>query len=118
LSGTTPPGISKWSVNISGNYDFVIGGGWKGFIRGDYSYASSTNVGQSAPPALSTVDFNTVNASIGIGNEDKFEMQFWVRNLTKDKSLQTVFSSVAQSGSFAGYPVAPRTYGVTLRKTF
>jgi iron complex outermembrane recepter protein len=118
LSGTTPPGISKWSVNLSGNYDFAIGAGWKAFIRGDYSYASKTNVGQSAPPAISTVDFNNVNASIGIGNEDKFEMQFWVRNLTKDKSLQTVFSSVAQSGSFAGYPVAPRTYGVTLRKTF
>jgi iron complex outermembrane recepter protein len=119
LSGTRPSGISKWSVNLSGNYDVEIGGGWKGFIRGDYSYASNTDVSpSSAPLAISTVDFNNVNASIGIGNVDKFEMQFWVRNLTKDKSLQTVFSSVAQSGSFAGYPVAPRTYGVTLRKTF
>jgi iron complex outermembrane recepter protein len=118
LSGTTPPGISKWSVNLNGNYDFPIGGGWKGFVRGDYSYSSKANVGASAPPAIATFDFNNVNAAIGIGNEDKFEMQFWVRNLTKDKYLQTVFSSVAQSGSFAGYPNAPRTYGLTLRKTF
>jgi iron complex outermembrane recepter protein len=118
LSGTRPPGISKWSVNLNGNYDFAIGGGWKGFIRGDYSYASKANVGASAPPAIATFDFNTVNAAIGIGNEDKLEVQFWVRNLTKDKFLQTVFSSVAQSGSFAGYPNTPRQYGVTLRKTF
>ncbi len=117
-SGTTPPGISKWSVNLSGTYDVELGGGWKGFVRGDYSYASKTNVGELAPPAISTVDFNNVNASIGIGNEDKFEMQVWVRNLTKDKTLQAAFASVAQSGSFAAYPNAPRTYGLTLRKTF
>jgi iron complex outermembrane recepter protein len=118
LSGTRPPGISKWSVNLNGNYDFAIGGGWKGFIRGDYSYSSKANVGQSAPPAIATFDFTNVNAAIGVGNEDKLEVQFWVRNLTKDKYLQTVFSSVAQSGSFAGYPNTPRQYGVTLRKTF
>ncbi len=118
LSGTTPPGISKWSVNLNGNYDFPIGGGWKGFVRGDYSYSSNANVGASAPPAIATFDFHNVNAALGIGNEDKFEMQFWVRNLTKDKYLQTVFPSVAQSGSFAGYPNAPRTFGLTLRKTF
>jgi iron complex outermembrane recepter protein len=118
LSGTRPPGISKWSVNLNGNYDFAIGGGWNGFIRGDYSYASKANVGQSAPPAIATFDFTTVNAAVGFGNEDKLEVQFWVRNLTKAKYLQTVFSSVAQSGSFAGYPNTPRQYGLTLRKTF
>jgi iron complex outermembrane recepter protein len=118
LSGTRPTGISKWSVNLSGSYDFEIGGGWKGFIRGDYSYASKTSVGGTAPPAIATFDFTNVNGSIGIGNEDKLEMQLWVRNLTKAKYLQTVFSSVAQSGSFAGYPNQPRTFGVTLRKTF
>jgi iron complex outermembrane recepter protein len=118
LSGRRPPGISKWSVNLNGNYDVALGGGWKGFIRGDYSYASNVNVGAQAPPAIATFNFNTVNAAIGVGNEDKLEVQFFVRNLIKDKALQTVFASVAQSGSFAGYPIPPRTYGVTLRKTF
>jgi iron complex outermembrane receptor protein len=118
LSGTRPTGISKWSVNLSGSYDFAISSSWKGFIRADYSYASKTSVGGTAPPAIATFDFTNVNAAIGIGNEDKLEAQLWVRNLTKAKYLQTVFSSVAQSGSFAGYPNQPRTYGITLRKTF
>ena len=118
LSGTVPPGISKWSVNVGGSYDFDIGSNWKGFVRGDYSYASKTSVGGTAPPAIATFDFTNVNAAIGIGTQDGLEVQLWVRNLTKDKALQTVFSSVAQSGSFAGYPTTPRRYGITLRKTF
>ena len=118
LSGTVPPGISKWSVNVGGSYDFDIGNNWKGFVRGDYSYASKTSVGATAPDSIATFDFTNVNAAIGIGTQDGLEVQLWVRNLTKDKALQTVFSSVAQSGSFAGYPTTPRRYGITLRKTF
>jgi iron complex outermembrane receptor protein len=30
----------------------------------------------------------------------------------------SAFPTVAQSGSYSGYPNAPRTYGVTLRKAF
>jgi iron complex outermembrane recepter protein len=118
LSGRRPTGISKWSASLSGTYDFQLGGGWNGFIRGEYDYASKAQRGQAAPASISTFDTNVVNASIGIGNEDKLEAQFWVRNLTKDRALQATFASVAQSGSFAGYPTQPRTYGITLRKTF
>ena len=46
----------------------------------------------------------------------------WVRNLTNDDALLATFATVAQQspspGSVSGYPNQPRTYGVTLRKTF
>jgi len=32
--------------------------------------------------------------------------------------LITNFPSVAQAGSFNGYPSVPRTFGLTLRKNF
>jgi iron complex outermembrane recepter protein len=118
LSGRTPAGISKWSVNVGGSYDFDISSNWKGFIRGDYSYASKILIVESAPAAIGTYDFTNVNAAVGIGTQDGFEVQLWVRNLTKDKFLQALFPSVAQPDSFAGYPNTPRRYGITLRKTF
>ena len=120
LSGTRPLGISKWSVNLNAAYNFEIGGGWGGYIRSEYSYASTIGTGNAIPPtfAVGRNDYNNVNMSVGIGNPDIIMAQLWARNLTKDKALIASFASVAQSGSFAGYPIQPRTYGLTLSKSF
>ena len=62
---------------------------------------------------------NVENASLGLTNTAKqIEVMVWARNLTKDNSLISTFPTVAQDGSYSGYPNAPRTYGVTVRKTF
>jgi iron complex outermembrane receptor protein len=120
LSGTKPTGISKWSINLNSAYNFDLGNDWGGYIRAEYSYASTikTNVEVTAALPIGSNDYNNVNMSLGLGNKDVVEAQFWVRNLTKDKALIASFPSVAQAGSFAGYPVQPRTYGITLRKSF
>ena len=120
LSGTRPDGISKWSVNLNAGYDFDLGSDWDGYIRAEYSYASTIANNVEITPAIPIgfSDYNNVNMSLGIGNKKIVQAQFWVRNLTKDKALIAAFPSVAQAGSFAGYPVQPRTYGVTLRKSF
>ncbi len=120
LSGTTPDGISKWSVNLNAAYNFDLGSDWKGYLRAEYSYASAINTNVEITPAIpiGRNDYNNVNMSFGIGNKSIVEAQFWVRNLTQDKALIASFPSVAQAGSYAGYPVQPRTYGITLRKSF
>lgn len=118
LSGERPAGIATWSANLNGTYTANLGGGWNGFLRGEYVYASKTRISSTVPANLASVKVGTVNASIGIGNEDLFEVQLWVRNLNKDKYLQGAFNSVAQLGSYAGYPNEPRTFGATVRKTF
>lgn len=118
LSGTRPDGISKWSINLNAAYNVEFGGDWKGFVRGEYIYASNTPLASTVPASIASIEVNTVNASIGIGNERIVDVMLWARNLTKDKYLQGAFASVAQSGSYAGYPNLPRTYGITLRKSF
>jgi outer membrane receptor protein involved in Fe transport len=62
-------------------------------------------------------EVKTVNASLGV-SRDGWEAQIWGRNLTDDDYLISAFPSVAQFGSYSGYPSQPRTYGVTLRKRF
>ena len=57
--------------------------------------------------------------SLGIANApQKIDVLFFVRNLTNDHTLIGTFPTVAQDGSYTGYPVQPRTYGVTLTKRF
>ncbi len=120
LSGTRPDGISKWSANLNAAYNVDLGGDWGGYIRAEYSYSSKikTNVEITSAIPVGINDYNNVNMSLGLGNKSVVEAQFWVRNLTKDKALIASFPSVAQAGSFAGYPIQPRTYGITLRKSF
>jgi iron complex outermembrane recepter protein len=120
ISGTKPEGISKWSVNLNAAYNFELGSDWDGYLRAEYSYASTIRNNIEITPAIPVgfSDYNNVNMSLGIGNKKIVEAQFWVRNLTKDEALISAFPSVAQAGSFAGYPIQPRTYGITLRKSF
>ena len=45
-------------------------------------------------------------------------MTLWARNLLNDRYLLSLFDSPGQPLSISGYPNQPRTYGVTVRKTF
>ena len=118
LSGQRPAGIPKWATSVSGTYTANLWGDWTGFVRGEYDYASRTQLTDTVPAAINTYDMNVVNASIGLNSGDGLGIQFFVRNLTKDNFLLSAFQTVIQSGSYSGYANEPRTYGVTLRKQF
>ncbi|OYX03657.1 MAG: TonB-dependent receptor [Caulobacter vibrioides] len=118
LTGDAPAGIPKWSFSTSAtvNHEF---GDYQAYARVEYDYTSKTQLTETTPPNLSTFGQNVVNASIGVTNTMKqIEVMLWARNLTKDDGLISTFPTVAQDGSYSGYPNAPRTYGVTVRKTF
>ncbi len=60
-----------------------------------------------------------VNASIGIESKpNHYSVALWARNLFDDRSMIGTFPTVAQSGSYSGFPNAPRTFGVTLGTKF
>lgn len=132
LTGQKPAGIPTWSVSgaatLSHNFgDIGV------YLRGEYDYISKFQLSETTPPSLSTYGFETVNASFGIASKkEQLELMLWVRNLTKNNALISTFPTVAQDatytyngstyvysqGSYSGYPNSPRTYGVTLRKSF
>lgn len=119
LTGDTPAGIPKWSFSTSATINHDFGGDYQGYARVEYDYVSKTQLTETTPPELSSWDQNVVNASLGVTNTAKqIEVALWARNLTNDNSLISTFPTVAQDGSYSGYPNAPRTYGVTVRKTF
>ena len=118
LTGDAPAGIPKWTFSTSAtvNHEF---GDYQAYARVEYDYTSKTHLTETTPPNIATFGQNLVNASVGVTNTAKqIEVMLWARNLTKDDGLISTFPTVAQDGSYSGYPNAPRTYGVTVRKTF
>jgi outer membrane receptor protein involved in Fe transport len=131
ISGTKPSGVPRTSTSFAFNYDFTLGDDWDAYVRGDYQYVSDTDffdaveAGSGATnnnALIAAGDYtrkqNLVNASMGVETGNGVSVAIWGRNLFDDEFITTAFPSVAQAGSISGYPNQPRTYGVTVRKTF
>ena len=119
LSGKRPAGIPTWTFSTSATLSHDLTNDIGAYLRGEYNYTSKFQLTETTPANLSTYGQNTVNASLGFQSKaNQLELMFWVRNLTKDNYLISTFPTVAQDGSYSGYPNQPRTYGATLRKSF
>ncbi len=117
LSGTQPPGIHELSISTAGTYSFELGGA-SGFVRLEYVYDDEVQVIENVPANLASREVNMLNASVGLEWDNGIQALLWGRNLTDDEYLQSAFPSVAQEGSFSGYPNLPQSYGLTLTKHF
>ena len=119
LSGQRPAGIPKWNVSTSATISHDFGNGVSSFLRGEYDYSSKVLLTETTPAQFGTFGNRNVNASLGIASERlAAQILFWARNLTNYKTIIFSFPTVAQTGSYTGYPNEPRTYGVTLSKRF
>ena len=116
LSGTKPAGIHEQSISTGVTYNWSVDG-IDGFVRADHLYESNVQVTENISTAIANRSVSTINASIGMNISD-WEVLVWGRNLSNDNYLLSAFPSVAQTGSFSGYTNQPRTYGITLRKSF
>jgi iron complex outermembrane recepter protein len=117
LSGTKVPGVHGASVTATGSYSFDIGNA-AGFVRAEYLYEDKVGVIENTPTTVASREVSTINASAGLAWDNGFEVMLWGRNLNNDEYLLSAFPAVAQPGSFSGYPIQPRTYGLTVRKYF
>lgn len=118
LSGTQVPGVPEISINTSGLYSFDLGASASGFVRVEYIYENEIQIIENVPASIASREISTFNASFGLEWENGFSAMLWGRNIGNDDYLLSAFPSVAQSGSFSGYPNEPRTYGLTLRMVF
>ena len=141
MSGQQPAGVPPLSLAGSATWNHTFQNGWAGFLRGDIAYESNTPIldvfesidtgagtvaaaGGTVPLGSLTNFANIdrtqllVNAGIGLDFDNGFALQGFVRNLTDDEFLVSSFPIPGLTGLFAGYPNAPRTYGITGRYSF
>ena len=118
LSGTRPGGIPELATNTSATYDFALGGGAMGYLRLEHIYEDEVQNVENVPAAIASREVNTLNASFGVSWSNGWEFNLWGRNINEDEYITQAFPSVAQPGSYSGYPNTPRTWGLTLRRVF
>lgn len=113
LSGQRLAGVSRWVVSSTGTYEIPVGQN-SGFVRGEVYYRSGLNPGTDLNPAKEQPGSTIFSASVGL-RSDTWDIALWGKNLTDETLFQGVFDTVFQAGSLSGYPIDPKTYGVTLR---
>lgn len=119
LSGQRPAGIPRLSASVSATVTHDFGSGYSGFVRGEYDYSSPTQLIETVPADLATWRKQSLNASIGLSNRPQhYEVMVWVRNLANSRTIIGAFPTVAQSGSYSGFPNEPRMAGVSLKLRF
>jgi iron complex outermembrane recepter protein len=123
LSGKTPSDIHKQSITSAVTYLWRYNS-LNGYIRLDHLYADKIQLIDNVPESVATQAISTLNASTGIAING-WDVSLWCRNLNNDNYLVLAFPVPAQSNlgpnvsnSYAGYTNQPRTYGLTVRKSF
>ena len=118
LSGTKPAGIHEQSIVTSATWTRDMANGSSFFIRGEYLYESDVQAVDNIPASIASREVNVLNASVGLSTEGGWDFTLWGRNITDDQYLYSAFPATFQEGTVNGYPSAPATYGLTVRKFF
>ncbi|MGH8254699.1 MAG: TonB-dependent receptor [Steroidobacteraceae bacterium] len=117
LSGTKPAGVPPWSLSASATFSHDFADGYGTYLRAEYDFSSKVQLSETTPPAVSTFGQESVDVSAGL-TTDHYELMLWARNLTDYRTIIAAFPTVAQTGSYSGFPNEPRTYGATIRMRF
>ncbi len=121
FTGRTPSGVPELAITVSGTYTFNLTENMTGYVRGEYiyedAYQATDAVPIEVPNALRQV--GTLNASLGVKDSASgFSVMLWGRNINDDEYIYTGFNVPGSPGSYAGYPVVPKMWGLTLSRDF
>lgn len=121
ISGQRLPGVSKWSLSFgleaNAPVTFLEENG-QVYFGYDGSYRS--NFSSNPTPSIYTwVDgYSLSNFRAGFRTDSGFDIYGWVRNAFDQNYIDQLFVGPGNTGLIAGLPGDPRTWGVTLRKSF
>lgn len=127
ISATTPSGIPETATPTLATCSFDVKN-VAAFVRADWQYESPVGNCDAVGAGFTGTDNNallghekeisTIKASAGFTTENGLGVTFRGRNISDDQYITTPFPGAAQAGTLSGYPSAPPTYGVTIRKSF
>jgi iron complex outermembrane receptor protein len=118
VAGNRPDNAPEWTVNFAADITVPLSSGAEVGLRADYTGRSEVYDGPFGDPATIRPEVHFIGAQVSwLSVEQDWEMIVWGRNLTEEADVLSrgPVSTVLQSPTAYG---APRTYGVTLRKTF
>ncbi|MEN2784832.1 TonB-dependent receptor [Sphingomonas qilianensis] len=118
ISGQRLPGISKWSFSYGAEYNLSVGGaGGQVYLGYDGNYRSRFSSNPS-PSAYTWIDgYSLSNVRAGY-RKDSLNVFGWVRNAFDRQYFELLSTQSGSTGLIVGQPGDPRTYGLTISKSF
>jgi iron complex outermembrane recepter protein len=121
ISGQVLPGVSKWSLSYGGEYDVPVTiGGTDGqvYLGVDGSYRTRFSSNPSPSAYTFVRGYALTNVRAGFKVERDINVFGWVRNVFDVNYYEVLALQSGNTGLVVGQPGDPRTYGVTLSKSF
>lgn len=108
-----------WSAAATTSYERSLDNELKFRASLSAKYTSEYNTGSNLDPLKSQKELVLLNGRLVLGAEDdRWSVELWAQNLTNEDYYQVIVDQPLQTGTFAGFLGAPRTYGLTLRTQF
>jgi outer membrane receptor protein involved in Fe transport len=120
LKGRELPNSPRATLSLGAQYSFELPAGWGGTIRGDF-YRQSKSYSRIYNSFADRLDsWENVNATLQISNPALgIQVEAYVKNLMDDAPLTDLYLTDDSSGLFQnGFLLEPRTFGVSIQKSF
>ncbi len=118
ISGSSLPGISKWSATVGGDLSkegTLFANQGKLFLALD-SYYRSTFSSSATPSKYLVVDgYAIINGRIGFRTAEGLSFFIWGRNLLNKNYYEQLLPAAGNSGQYAAVLGDQRTYGLTIK---
>jgi iron complex outermembrane receptor protein len=121
VSGTVLPGISRWAASFGGEYNrpaTFLGQRGELFFRLDASFRTKFSSSPSFSRYLIVDGYSLLNPKLGFRTPEGWAISVWGRNLANTNYFEFLSAAPGNSGLYVGLPGDPRTYGITLSRTF
>lgn len=121
VSGNQLPYAPEWSANIGASYAIPVGDWGSATLLGEYSYRTRTYFSAFEDNFLSQAGYGLVNARLTFEDADeRWQLAIWGKNLGDklaiNEALENYSAITGQRATL--FPIAPRTYGVTVGYKF
>lgn len=121
ISGQILPGISKWALSYGTEYNvparlFGTDGQLYAGVDGSYRSRFSSNPSRSIYTDIG--GYALANARFGYRKDGDFNVFGWLRNAFDTHYYEVLATQSGSTGLVVGQPGDPRTYGVTVSKSF
>jgi iron complex outermembrane receptor protein len=120
ISGQWLPGISNWAFSYGGEGNVpasLFGQDGEFYLGVDGNSRSKFSSNASRSIYTDIEGYTLVNARLGFRTDD-FNLFGWVRNAFDRKYFDVLATTPGNTGLIAGQPGDPRTWGLTISKSF
>ncbi len=121
ISGQRLPGVSKWAFSYGAEYDLpaqVAGVSGQFYLGYDGSYRSTFSSNPSASAYTNINGYALSNFRLGFRADDGLNVFGWLRNAFDRNYFELLALQSGSTGLVVGQPGDPRTYGITVSKSF